>query len=112
MNTELMKLVYKQATEFPETVDMTNWVYETSCGTVACLAGHTLLLSGYTFESCPTQREGKWGCRIRRPDGSSVAFPAVEAAELLGLTCPQAESVFLDYEHGTDNLRKLIEENA
>ncbi len=48
-NKELGRLVLKHVETFPETFNMGNWALETSCGTVACLAGWTLLLhGGYT----------------------------------------------------------------
>lgn len=54
-NIELGKLVIKQVEAFPETFDMNVWAWDRpSCGTTACLAGWTLLVSGW--QVCKVKR--------------------------------------------------------
>jgi hypothetical protein len=80
MNVELAKLVLKQITTFPESLDMGSWA--SSCGTTACIAGHTLLISGYTAASS--------GSCFFDPDRKVV--PAGETAKkLLELTDEEYE---------------------
>lgn len=52
----------------------------TACGTVACLAGHAMLLSGYSLA------EAGGGYPFSRPDGTPVFDEASEATRLLALT--------------------------
>jgi hypothetical protein len=108
MNTELGRLVLKQATEFPETFSMDDWVQEKVCGTAACIAGHAMLFSGYSF-----QRDEHEGYVFIRPDGSQVSEEANEAISLLGLTdeefCPEGEDglFYLDDDEALERLREL-----
>ena len=76
-NAELGRQVLDHVDAHPEQFDMWQWGYEsTVCGTVACLAGRTLLLSGYSLDD-----DGHFWS----PDGTPVS-PSYEAAQLLGLT--------------------------
>jgi len=99
-NTELAKLVLKQIDAFPESFHMGVWgevmygLYKgvPRCGTVACLAGHTLLLSGYRLLTEREQMDflnetGEHPGLFMRPDGTIVqGHYAGEAAQLLGMT--------------------------
>jgi hypothetical protein len=76
-NTVLGWKVYEYAKDHPEEFDMDYWVYKQPCGTTACLAGHTLILSGY--------RIGESGRGFWRPDGTLVSQPGREAQYLLEL---------------------------
>lgn len=91
-NTELGKLVLKQIGAFPETFRMSTFGYISPCGTVACLAGHAMLLSGYELNNSDFAITIP---RYRRPDGSLVSPPAMgaEAAQLLGMH-GQEQAVF------------------
>ena len=75
-NPGLGRKVLDFVTEHPKQFDMDDWGRETDCGTVGCLAGHTMLQAGY--EICDFV--------YLRPDGSRVGDHAREAASLLGLT--------------------------
>lgn len=76
-NTELAKLIIKQVETEPRSFDMSRW--SNHCGTVACLAGHTMLMSGYTVS-------GMHVPFFIRPDGSMVMNSGQEAQRLLGMT--------------------------
>jgi hypothetical protein len=56
------------------------------CGTTACVAGHALLMRGFTFSAH----------RFFRPDGTHVSSGLIgdEAASLLGLTRKEQEALF------------------
>lgn len=66
------------------------------CGTACCIAGHGLLLSGYTT----TLRPSAFGCdpvreaRFLTPKRRLVKNPGVSAARLLGITESQADAIF------------------
>lgn len=114
MNLELAKLVWKQVTEFPETFYMGCWAGEREdCGTVACLAGHTMLLSGYSLRE--DARQGMPSeMRFIRPDGSRVGNPETEGIALLELTREEYAGegwphLFYDTVNGLSRFRRLIE---
>src|SRR5260370_31538633 len=88
---------------------MSDWGrHERERGTIACLAGWTLLLSGYTL---PPGRE------YRRPDGTVVPWHEAgdEAAGLLGLTDGERHGVDcslfgeFDEDKAIDRFRTLVE---
>lgn len=77
-NAELGRRVLDQVDAHPEQFDMAEWGYKSPvCGTVACLAGRALLLSGYTLD-----KDGHFWS----PDGNRKVLPGEEAHWLLGLT--------------------------
>lgn len=83
-NGELIRAVAERIHSHPEQYDQTEWGMETECGTVACLAGHTLLASGmYTLE----------GLNFFNQNGRMV-MPRAEATELLGLTHNETDALF------------------
>ncbi len=92
-NTELAKLVLKQVEAFPEQFDMNVWAWETAaCGTTACLAGWTLMLSGWearkierTMKRTATHTEYVF---IDPVDGTHYCDDAIgdKAQELLGMS--------------------------
>lgn len=59
MNTELARKVLARVEADPDALDMRTWGKVAPCGTVACLAGHTLLADG-------------WEMRPRREHGLAV----------------------------------------
>src|SRR5712692_7014474 len=75
-NPELGRKVLDYVTSHPGEFDMTVWGGFTPCGTVACLAGHTMLLAGYQLARLNS---------FHRPDGTKVRRKSAEAAKLLGL---------------------------
>lgn len=83
-----------------------------SCGTVACLAGWAMFLSGYCLDKDEV---------FQRPDGTFVDREDGEARELLGMSIsdelylsefnpshPNAK-IWFDCKHGPDRFRKLVE---
>jgi hypothetical protein len=124
MDTELAKLILKQARTCPETFYMGSWGYESSCGTVACLAGHAMLLSGYRLRSDEERnKEGQLIGDYRLyecPDGTLVeGFYGDEAQRLLQMTDEERfeatpgefrHDIFLDIQDGLERFAKLVEE--
>lgn len=89
--------------------DMRTWGQLGSCGTTACLAGHAMLLSGYTL--------ARQDCYYR-PDGSLVGDLLTEAVRLLGMSENESVygsrangplSLFLDMTRGLERFRELVE---
>lgn len=84
MNHKLIKKIIKRIEGFPESYDQRAWFIsednETPCGTVACLAGETVICSA------PTVKQG-----IKLAFGNYDAIPAM-AERLLGL--PDTHSLF------------------
>jgi hypothetical protein len=92
----------------PELFNMNSWGRVTACGTVACLAGHAMLLSGYTCKGT--------GGLFYRPDGTLVFDEAGEARCLLGMEYEEirigfGSEIWHDYVEGPDRFRKLVEES-
>jgi len=82
------------------------------CGTVGCLAGWAMLLSGYELDTDDI---------FIRPDGTDVENEDAEARELLGMTITDelygydgsqhdpCAKVWFDFSDGPDRFRKLVE---
>lgn len=91
----------------PEHFSMATWGSRTACGTVACLAGTAMLLSGYAFD----------GMNFFRPDGSITDREDLEAASLLGMSPAEVNGgapglgIWYDMASGPDRFRKLVEES-
>jgi hypothetical protein len=105
-NPELGRKVLNVADLEPESFSMGTWGERTVCGTVACLAGHALLQSGYRLH-----RSGEF----TRPDGTHVYSMSGEAERLLGMTGQEAQGdgiipLWYDMFGGLDRFRKLVEE--
>ena len=98
LNLPLAKAVLDKIVSEPESHDQGNWAYKTECGTVCCIAGWTMLLSGeYEFNDSGyiTDHEGY---RV----GHFMA-----GAELLGLDFEQANNLFYNMDnHGAVLLLK------
>lgn len=84
-NHRLARQVLDVADHDPGHFDMSTWGRRevNECGTVACLAGHVLLRSGYKLRD-------DFG--YDRPDGTRVNDIPQEAEELLGVTGRQPYS--------------------
>ena len=83
MNVELLKRLRTRFRRMrhPEHFDMQEWGTKTDCGTQACIAGHTLLLSGYSL------RKNYYGYYdYYSPSGRKVNSVASTARKLLGLS--------------------------
>ncbi len=88
--------------------DMQTWGRLAPCGTVACLAGTTLLRSGYILTG------DHLSPRFCRPDGSWVKHAGPEAAFLLGLSADElsaggCNSIWADMSGGVERFRRLVE---
>jgi hypothetical protein len=99
MNVELAKLVLKQITTHPDTFRMNEWIAETPCGTTACIAGHVLLLSGYTYNRHLLPDQCAYDT-FASPDGQPV-HPEGAAFRLLELT--DEEYGYTGCEHGFES---------
>jgi len=111
-NQELGHLVLKQITAHPESFLMDTWFsrpagrHSELCGTAACLAGHAMLLSGYSFkdvEEVLLNGDVVTILACTRPDGTLVnGMFGKEAQMLLGMTDDERyghlgeEDLFLD----------------
>lgn len=93
----------------PESFDMFTWVYfaynenEERCGTVACLAGHTMLQAGFKYD----------GVRFWRPDGTITSSYTDEAEKILGLTTEEVHDgteLWFDSETGLERFRRMVED--
>lgn len=51
LNVELLRRVQRHIRREPESFDMLFWIFERGCGTVACIGGWAVLLSGGTHSS-------------------------------------------------------------
>jgi hypothetical protein len=101
-NPELGRKVLDHIDEHPEQFNMHYWgVMRPACGTMACLAGHTLIQAGYGFLGEDT---------FVAPDGTHVAPSAAPelrppdvARQLLGLSYEEyfgaPDEAMLFYEH-------------
>ena len=87
MNTDLITATVAYARMHPEQHSQISY----ACGTTACLAGHAMLLSGYTL-----RRD-----HFIRPDGVMVDFEFEEAQLLMGISHDQATAVFHCYDKET-----------
>jgi hypothetical protein len=124
LNLELAQRVCKQITAFPESYRMECWVGEPEegCGTVACIAGHAMLMSGYSYTKMkdPDSDSVLPGAFLFvRPDGTEVdsSLNESEAISLLELTDEEYEGedgipLFHDYlgDSAATRLRILIEQ--
>lgn len=114
-NVKLGRTVLNHIDQHPELFDMGSWAVRTPCGTVACLAGTSMLLSGYKLIADET---------FVRPDGSKVMNESQEAQALLGMDNREAHgvtpsgqpdyreiSIWFDMQHGLDRFRRIVEES-
>lgn len=78
-NVQLGRKVLDHVTTHPEQFNMGVWGERGPCGTAACLAGWTMLLSGYKLDKLD---------RFIRPDYTMVGLGdhTQEASDLLGIT--------------------------
>jgi hypothetical protein len=107
MNIELAEKVREAIFMDPESHDQGEYGRITDCGTIACIAGHTLLQDGYTVKLTKDNYT-----QYSRPDGSAVGFEFEEARELLGLTSEEAQALFycMNNEEAIDMLEGYIKD--
>lgn len=121
-NQYLGELVLKQVDSCPESFAMGTWGYTGgSCGTIACLAGHAMLLSGYRLVRMPRRSIYQMGNSqvYVRPDGSQVFNYGGEAQVLLGMADSEryrdvgpwtSHDIFLDMSAGLERFQKLVDD--
>jgi hypothetical protein len=80
-NLELIDKVWQHIQDHPEQHQQSAWIDIGSCGTAACFAGHTLLMSGYSPSDIMELLNHDGG--VRKP-----------AAKLLGLTRMECATLF------------------
>lgn len=100
VNEELIKRVVKQIEAAPRQWDQADWVLEGRCGTIACFAGWTLIVSGRMNakhqvldekgELAPCADDDR---RSLHTPGCNCSIPDV-AQQLLGLDVLTAEAIF------------------
>lgn len=111
MNADLGRKVLDHVTAHREQFDMSDFGHiDPECGTVCCLGGWAMVLSGYHVSPQA----------FFRPDGSVVGSEGDEARELLGLSDEEyareyegsrVPSLFLDYDEdrAIERFRALVE---
>jgi hypothetical protein len=93
LNKELLLKVADHILAHPEEFDMSIYTAPNGCGTVACIAGHGLIMSGYSSASNGNLTAGK-SDDLFRPNGDQVWDYHKEAANLFGITEEQAQVLF------------------
>lgn len=110
-NTELLERVMRHILDHPEEHNQNSWGHRTQCGTAACFAGWTLLLTGQgEFLPCrlATEENGEWTPTdgeylwIKGDDGEGDISD--HAAGLLGLKEWEANRMF-----APSNTRPMLE---
>jgi hypothetical protein len=86
-NQEMFDRVLQRISDDPDSLDMRYWYAEKACGTVACLAGHTMMELGWRA----IQDDTVTGCV--NGEGQTRTIQAV-AQKALGLTNEQATLMF------------------
>lgn len=126
-NVELMKRLRTRFLRMrhPQHFNMNPIAAKTDCGTVMCIAGHTLDLAGYKMRLLPASQrssfkriyEGRTDYQFISPrTGMAVREPLDAAAEELGLDySTEAHALFHDFklktpEQAARRIEKLIEQ--
>lgn len=97
-NQEAFNRVFKRIEADPNLFDMAQYGRKTECGTVACLAGHTVMEYGYVLDvsnkggSCYTPMQFTWV----QPNSKDYLSTFDTAQEILGLSWEQAKALFYD----------------
>lgn len=124
-NQHLAEMIIKQIDAFPESFAMDQWGSVTSCGTVACLAGHAMLHCGYRLAG--VTKTDWMGIQYQAfffadDDGIPVANYGNEAQRLLGMSdeerygetaygIPRPDGdIFLNMNSGLARFRALVKE--
>jgi hypothetical protein len=112
MDTQLANDVREAVIMNPDSHEQAYYGQVTDCGTTACLAGHAMLLSGYTLRRgrCARCCCAGSSAEFLRPNGSVVDYEFREARQLLGLTSEEADELFwcLNNSEAIDRLEGLI----
>lgn len=92
-NVPLLKRVLDHIEAHPETHDQDWWAEDTACGTVMCIAGHTVAMTGHTIDlHGDDDQDGDYA----EPGARLIDGRRIEdvAREELGLTRQQAYDLF------------------
>lgn len=101
MNVELMNKVIARIEAHPESFSMVDYIKTTDCGTVACVAGHALLLSGYYVDE-----HG----HLFNPHATFGSFFNT-AADLLDLSDDEAQFLFYNFDiKNAEDLKRVVQE--
>lgn len=101
-NLDLIERTLQRIEARPELFDMLTFGEKRGeCGTVACFAGHAMLVSGYALSA---------SYLYYRPDGTCVDDIESEAADLLGFGRPRALRLFYALIRTPAQLRDLVED--
>lgn len=105
-NVTMLVEVMTYVDEHTEQLDQTVWTKRTPCGTVACIAGHTMLMLGWT-PWFPVEDEWREiTSYFVDPDGDRH-YTETAAMGALGLNLKQAELLF-HYKNNLVGLRKMV----
>lgn len=115
VNEELFRTVVKQIETFPQFWDQEEWAVKSRCGTFACVAGWTLIVSGRMDGAMRVLDKDGNPAPCFFDDGHSIgcqcSVPQV-AMQLLGLDAKQADEIFfwgpVDDGHEVDRLKEHL----
>lgn len=93
LNEPLMRAVVDRIIADPKSLDMSEWVKESACGTSACVAGFAILESECTIYANYLGRVFD----VILPGSAALLTPQVAAANLLGLSTDDAYQMFHEY---------------
>jgi hypothetical protein len=112
-NQEALNKVLNRIAADPSLLDMSMYGRGTECGTVACLAGHTVMEYGYRLNlankgaTCYRPMVFTW---LQLTDKDAISTHET-AAKILGLTEAQAKALFFDMKVETyEELVQLVKE--
>lgn len=115
LNATLAYRVLDRIEADPHAWDQTHWIKRTACGTAACFAGRTVLLSGYEPVFSISDPPVEEAPTVRDSDGNRIAVPYL-AERLLGKRYrnfidedaePDEEDLFAAY-NTIDDLRRIV----
>lgn len=91
-NIERLTMIRDYITAHPEQLDMNTWGRKTLCGTVACVAGHALIMFG-SADGLTVQWDNEFMDSVFHDNG--IHYPIEIAAEMvLGLSIRESGELF------------------
>jgi hypothetical protein len=102
-NEELLSFVMDWIAAHPERHDQTTFLASTACGTAGCIAGWTVLFTGWQWPGL--------GSKVIARDGSHWSI-VTAAMDELGLTERQGEALFCGYNEPGDLARIVADIRA
>jgi hypothetical protein len=96
INEPLLRAVVDRIIADPDSLDMSNWVKDTACGTTACVAGHTVLEAGCRVWKNPSSILAETGVYSYAYGLDEKEFHPINviAGDLLGLSHRQRNEIF------------------